>query len=300
MCKSFPQVVVIILNWNNVTDTIKCIQSVILSSHENYCVLVVDNGSTDNSVSMIRNKYPSVEILETHHNLGYSEGNNVGIRHAINLGAQYVFILNNDVLVDRDTLKYLVSAGDQIPGAAFLGPKILHMDKPNIIQSMGGRLDFHWRAHHKGEDIQDGNYQDNNVNIDFLTGSAILGRVESLNKIGLLDPDYFLYNEDVDWCLRARRKGYQLVFVPEAKVWHRSHHIREKDLPYITYYMTRNSLWLIKKNKGGIFRTSTLLIRYMVTALSWMIRPKWRSKRTQKDALLRGITDFFLGKVGKM
>ncbi|HJW89053.1 MAG TPA: glycosyltransferase family 2 protein, partial [Anaerolineales bacterium] len=264
-----------------------------------HSILIVDNGSTEGSVESIRNQYPTVNILPTGKNLGYAEGNNVGIRWAVSNRADYVFVMNNDVRVAQDVLEPLISAAECDPKIAFLGPKVFQLEMPDQIQSAGGKLDYLWRSNQRGLDSTDiGHFETIEV-VDYVIGAAVLVKAKLLAEIGLLDADYFLYREDVDWCLRARRKGYRVVYVPEAKVWHRSLHVRESELPRITYYLTRNSLLLLKKQRAGFLRFFLVLLQHLRTAVSWTVKPKWREKRAERDALIKGILDFFQGKVGQ-
>jgi GT2 family glycosyltransferase len=293
-----PLVAIVVLNWNNAPDTLECLNSVAKLDYDNFQVTVVDNGSTDGSAEIIYRSYPSVEIVELESNLGYAEGNNVGIRHVLRTEAKYLLILNNDVRVAPDTLDHLVSAAEQVSDVAFFGPKIYHLDVPDHIQSAGGELDYLWQSRQRGLDTRDVGQFDMMEDVDYVIGAAVLGRLDLVNKIGLLDPDFFLYREDIDWCLRARRSGYRVVYVPQAKVWHRSHHVREKELPRVTYYMTRNSLMLLKKQGGGVTRFTLVVLRFLLIAAAWTIKPKWRHKRAERDALLKGIVDFTRNKTG--
>jgi len=296
-----PRVVLVILTWNQCDLMLECLKSVVSLDYpaDSLQIIVVDNGSTDGTAQAIRGRYPTVMLFETGENLGYAEGNNVGIRYALRNGAKYILVLNNDVRVAPDTLDRLVSAAERFPDAAFLGPKIYHLDNPDQIQSAGAELDYLWRSRQRGQDEPDIGQFDMVKEVDYVIGAAVLVRAELLGEIGLLDADFFLYREDVDWCLRARRLGYRILYVPEAEAWHRSHHVRENELPRITYYMTRNSLMLLAKHRGGAVRFTALVLRHMLTALTWTVKPKWHYKRVERDALLKGLADFFRGKVGQ-
>jgi GT2 family glycosyltransferase len=284
-----PKASIIVLNWNDAPSTLDCLESLAQLEYDPYEILVVDNGSTDDSVSQIRQRYPNVLLLETGHNLGYAEGNNVGIRHALGRGAEYLFLVNNDVSVGPRALIRLVSIAQRFPDTAFLGPKIYHREDVRRIQSAGADLDFLWRSRQRGLDELDRGQCDALQEVDYVIGAAVLVRARLLDEIGLLDPGFFLYREDVDWCLRARCLKYRVLYVPQAEVWHRSHHVREHELPRVTYYMTRNSLMLVRKHHGGSTRLALLLLRHMLTAATWTIRPKWRHKRDERNALLKGI-----------
>lgn len=290
---------VVVLNWNNWQETCACVQSLLNSTGVHYQVIVVDNGSQDGSQKIIRNQFPEINLICNDKNLGYAEGNNVGIRAAISAGSRYIFVLNNDTRVASDSLAILCAAGDKNPDCAFLGPKILHLDQPDQVQSRGIQLDYLWRSSQRGLDTNNLVSESGDEIVECISGAAIFARADALAGIGLLDPDYFLYREDIDWCLRVRKKGYKILFVPGAVIWHRSHHVRENDLPRVTYYMTRNSLLLYKKQNGGPIRFTLLLIRFLGTIFSWSIRPKWRNKQSEKQAMIVAIKDYFKGRFGK-
>ena len=295
-----PKVSIVILNWNNAPDTLECLASVAKLRYENYGVVVVDNGSTDGSVAAIRDQYPGVAILENSENLGYAEGNNVGIQYALEMGADYVFVLNDDALVDPDTLSGLVAAATAHPDAGFLGPKVYHRENPQLIQSAGGMFNKYWESRYRGMDqVERGQFEEL-MDVDFVCGCAVLASRQVIEQIGLLDPRFFLYREDVDWCYRATRAGFRVLYIPSAKAWHRSPHIREAELPRTTYYINRNALLFLAKNGLGPAEIAKVLIcRQLRRLLSWTIKPKWQHKRQDRDALLRGIVDFFLGRLGK-
>lgn len=294
-----PVTTVILLNWNKAKDTLACLDSLYASQLDRVEIVVVDNGSGDGSPAVIRGAYPQVTLIENPHNLGYAEGNNIGIRYALGNGTKYIFVLNNDTRIATDTLPCLQEAAERFTDAAFLGPKILHLDRPDMLQSTGIFLDDLWQSHQRGLDQPDEPGGDSPAEVDGITGAAMFIRAETLSRIGLLDPDFYLYREDIDWCLRARKAGFHIRYVPGARVWHRSHHVRTEDLPRITYYMTRNSLLLVRKQHGGLLRTTRLTLRGLLTALSWTVRQRWRHKRQERDALLKGLRDYYRGRFGQ-
>jgi GT2 family glycosyltransferase len=294
-----PEISVIILNWNKADETLLCLDSLHLAGLNGVEVIVVDNGSEDGSAGRIRDVYRDITLIETGDNLGYAEGNNIGIRHALAKGSRFIFILNNDTRVSPGILDCLLDAARRSPQAAFFGPKILHLEAPDRVQSAGISLDYLWQSRSLGMDEQDHPGDTALLPVHCITGAAMFIRADVLPEIGLLDPNFFLYREDIDWCLRALKNGYQVLFVPGARVWHRGHLVREGDFPRITYYMTRNSLLLLNKHHGGWLRTSGLLLRFLLTLLSWSIRPKWKHKGAERAALLQGITDYYHHRFGQ-
>lgn len=298
--KALPRVTIVILNWNNAPDTLACLASVAELRYGNHDVVVVDNASTDGSVATIREQYPDLAILENPTNVGYAEGNNAGLRYGLERGADYVFILNNDAVVDPDALSALVAAAAANPDAGFLGPKVYHRESPAVIQSAGGMFNQYWESCYRGMDEPERGQFEELADVDFVCGCAVLVSRSAVERIGMLDPRFFLYREDVDWCYRARRTGFRVLYVPEAKVWHRSPHIREEEMPRTTYYMARNALLFLAKNElGALEMAKVLILRQLRPLLSWTVRPKWRHKRRDRDALLRGIVDFFRGRFGR-
>lgn len=294
-----PDTCVVILNWNNADKTLRCLDSLQRAQAKDSQVIVVDNGSSDNSCERIRRTFENITCIETGANLGYAGGNNIGIRYALEQQARFVFVLNNDTEVATDALACLMAAAHQHPQAAFFGPTIMTMESPSMIQSAGIVLDGCWRSLHRRAGEPDRSADSAPQPVDCLSGAALFIRAEALGKIGLLDPDFFLYREDIDWCLRAQKQGYQVMFVPGAKIWHYSHTAQEEDLPRITYYMTRNSLLLIDRNRGGWLRLSAVLFRFLTTSLSWTFRPRWKHKRGERDALMQGIRDYFHHRFGQ-
>lgn len=290
------EVAAVVLNWNNAPETEACLRSLRRTQNCALSLLVVDNGSTDDSVASIRAHWPDVELIETGSNLGYAAGNNMGIRSALAKGVDYVFVINNDARVAEDTLERLVREAEAFPNAAFLGPSIYHLDRPDQVQSRGMDLDFLWRSRPRMK--PHGNLSSKVDDVPSLSGAALLIRASALDRIGLLDGSLFMYREDVDWCLRARRRGYRILCVPEARAWHRNHLARMDELPRVTYYMTRNSLRLLSNHAAGPLRVVLLLARYVMTALSWTVRPRWREKGAERDALVQGVVDYFRGKQG--
>jgi hypothetical protein len=263
-------------------------------TYPNFQVVVVDNGSDDGSQEAIRERFTSVTLLENGENLGFAGGNNVGISFALQRGADYVLLLNNDTVVDPRCLTLLVDAADGNERIGIVGPTIYYFDEPGLVWSAGGRMD--WR---RGRPYLSPPSRDEDE-VDYVTGCAMLVKSEVIRRIGLLDERFFMYFEEVDWCIRAKRVGFEVVHVPEAKVWHKISLEKQFASPRISYYMTRNRLLFLKKaGAGPIAWLYTLFLDYLRTILSWSIRPKYRGKRAQRDAMIRAISDFWRGRFGR-
>jgi len=297
-----PRVAVIVLNWNGRDDTFACLESLRQLNHPNYEIIVVDNGSTDGSVEAVQASFPDVTILETGANLGFAEGNNVGLRHALTHGADYVLLLNNDTEVAPDFISLLVDAIEATPQAGVAGPTIYYFDRPATIWSAGGAID--WRRGDSRmmglDEVDEGQY--NAIReVGFVTGCALLTRREVIENVGMLDPRFFLYYEEIEWCVRAAHAGYKILHVPQARVWHKIAPARQAASPHIHYYMTRNRMLFLRSTHAGPRAwLHTLLAEYLRTLVSWTVRLRWRGQRAQRRAMVQAIVDFYHGRFGQM
>lgn len=251
----------IILNWNGKSDTLLCLESLQSIKFERNNIIVVDNGSTDNSINEIKKHYPSVTILDTGLNLGYAEGNNVGIRYAINHQADYILLLNNDTIVSPDLFDNLLITADKQPTVGIFGALIFYMHNPDIVWFAGA----HWNKDRFSFDFpgQDKALTNNlSFYTDYACGAALFFRTEVVKTIGYLDNRFFLVWEESDWCLRAKRAGYECRIVPNAHVWHKvGASFEGESSPLRQYFSYRNRLlWaeknLLRKDLIRILRTS--------------------------------------------
>lgn len=257
--ESKTKVSVIIVNWNGWKDTLVCLASLekIRKKNAELGVIVVDNGSRDESVTMIRNKFPKVTVLETGKNLGFSGGNNVGMRHAMKEGAEFVWLLNNDTFVAPNVLSVLSAfddskagiAGSKIyfaPGREFHHDRYKDTDRGKVIWYAGGIVD--WKnmiATHRGVDEVDHGTYSSLEETPFVTGCSMMIRRDVIERIGLLDEKYYLYLEDLDYCIRAKREGFTLLYVPSSVLWHVNAGSSDRPgNPIHEYYFTRNRLLL--------------------------------------------------------
>lgn len=294
---------IVIVNYNGKKDTLECLVSLMKleTDGEKIEILVVDNGSVDGSVAAIKKEFPKVEILENQENLGFAEGNNVGIREALEGGADYVMLLNNDTLVEKDCLRELLKAGEKDKKIGVLCPKIYfspgfefhkkrYKDKERgkVFWYAGGKID--WQnilGIHEGVDEVDYGQYDKQEQIEFATGCAMLVKREVFEKVGLLDRRFFLYLEDLDFSIRVKKAGFKLLFVPKAIVWHKNlGTTRKKGQALQAYYYTRNRLLFSLKHAD--FKTKIGLL-------------KWSLKKLLKGSFWekRGILDFYFRKFEK-
>jgi GT2 family glycosyltransferase len=221
--RGHPSIAVIVLTWNGRDLTLDCLASLERITTPNVRVIVVDNASSDGTVAAIAQHHGGrVTVIANTANLGYAGGNNAGIRRALEEGADFVLLLNNDTVVDPGFAGRMADALLADPGAGVAGPKIYYFDPPDRIWFAGGEVSL-WRgtARHIGIRETDHGQYDAPRAVDYVSGCALLARREVFERVGLLDESYRAYFEDADFCLRAARAGFAVRYVPDARVWHR-------------------------------------------------------------------------------
>lgn len=217
-----PSVAIIIVNWNRKEDTLACLESLSRITYPNARVIVVDNGSSDGSAQAVRGLFGRAMVIALPQNLRFAGGNNIGLREVLARGDDYALLLNNDTLVEPDFLDHLITAAESDPKIGLAGPKILYCDRPGVIWFAGGVLKASWGyVRHYGLRRPDNGRFDQPKKVSFLTGCCLLIRREVLETVGLLDEGYYLYSEDADYCLRARRAGFELYYEPQARIFHK-------------------------------------------------------------------------------
>ena len=217
-----PRVMIILVNWNGKNVTLDCLDSLSSVTYPNVTIAVVDNGSTDGSVRAVRERYPDVILLEQEENLRFAGGNNVGMKYALECGAELICLLNNDTTVHNEFLEHLVSRIQSEGAIGLVAPKIYYHGEPDRIWFAGGEISF-WTGTMKHSGIReiDAGQYDTSREIDYSTGCCMLVKREVIENVGMLDESFYMYTEDADWCMRARRAGYSIMYEPKAKVWHK-------------------------------------------------------------------------------
>lgn len=234
------KVFVIILNFKVKELSLKCMESVKNSSYKELEIILVDNGSDDRIEEDVK-KIKGVDFIQTGKNLGYSGGNNVGIKKALEKDADYIFILNPDTVVDKDCIRHLVD-GIEKNDAGIVGPKIYFEGSKKIWYAGGIFNRQNVIGKHRGVDQEDNGRYDVPQETDFVTGAAMMVKREVFEKVGLLDERYFLYYEDADFCERAKRAGFKIMYIPNAVVYHENAASAGLGSPLQDYYITRNRL----------------------------------------------------------
>ncbi len=255
-------VAIILVNYNGSDDTIECISSLARCVKQDFFIVVVDNSSTDTSVKKLKEAQSiyKFELLVALDNKGFSAGNNIGIMYALEQKAEYILLLNNDTIVSPDFLDYLLEGFKEFPNCGATIGKILYENQRNKIWYAGGALN------HKTARTEHFNYGKDNLNknealvkVTFATGCCLCLSSESVNKVGLLCEDYFLYEEDTDYSLRLTERGYDIIYVPKAIIYHKVSASVGECSPMAQYYITRNKYTLIRKHFMGINKVTAYL-----------------------------------------
>lgn len=253
-----PKVSIVILNWNQKEDTIECLNSLKGLRYSNYEIVLVDNGSNDGSQKEIIKLFPDVQLIKNPTNLGFTGGCNIGMKHALKNGSDYVFLLNNDTKVDKYVLQYLVNESEENKEVGIAGPAVYSYYKPNHLLSVGYHILIK-----KGETIPITNKTEinNPKEVDYIQGSALLIKRKVLTKVGLFYEPYFIYFEDVEMCLKAKKASYKVICVPTAKIWHKCSKSFGPMSPKAFYYYSRNRITFVMRN--GNFADKLSFILYL-------------------------------------
>ena len=297
-----PHVTIVLLNLNREADTLECLDSVARMTYPSFSVVVVDNGSTDGSPDAIegwgRENLP-LELIRNDKNLGFAGGSNQGMRHALAAGTDYVFLLNNDTVVDPDVLDLLVRAAERSGDIGMVGPKIYQYGKGNTLDSAGTRT-IPWLAQGflVGHGEEDRGQYDATAEMPYITGTALLVKPAVMEKAGLMDEDYFCYFEDFDWAMEAREAGYRLFLEPGAVVRHKGSRTAGLHSPFYVRHMVRSRILFARKHVPHLpflfaFLPYLFLYRYLRPLAILVIRRRW----AHLGALHRGIREGFAARI---
>lgn len=276
------KVAVVILNFKVKDLTLECVSSVRKSSYKAVTIYVIDNASDDGIDQAIK-QFNDVHFIQTGGNLGYTGGNNIGIKKALSDDCDVVFILNPDTTVDPQVISECVKVMDQ-PEVGIVGPKVLFDDKQTIWYA-GGILDkASVIGKHRGVDEKDCGQYDDLEETDYVSGAAMVVKREVFEQISFFDERYFLYYEDSDFCLQAKKAGFKVMYAPKAVVYHQNAQSTGLGSPLQDYYITRNRMLFASKFLP--LRTQLALYREVLRNISISSRRK-------------ALFDFLIGRVGR-
>lgn len=289
---------IVVLNWYGRSDTLVCLRSLAALSYPEYSVILIDNGCHEFSPTELNALLPGARYLQTESNRGFAGGANLGIQHALEAGADYVFLLNNDAVVEPDALSEMVRVAEAEPSVGIVGALLLQMERPGRLEAAGVRVDLHWgRLFETGFGEDDHGQYDHVNDVAAVSGGAMLLTHAVCERLAGFDERYFCYLEDVDLCLRAQRVGFRVRLAPRARVHHKGKGSSGSEPSALSvYYATRNHLILMDEHGVGS-RYRRLLRRAVIVTLNvaYALRGDWLSRLR---AVYRGVGDYRRGVVG--
>lgn len=296
------RVCAVICNWNKQDDVVKCVDSVLKSSHSPLDVAVVDNASTDDSVKHLNERFGSkIAVIENDENLGGAGGFNTGLKYAANSPKCYdsVWLLDNDVVADPDCLKELVEELRKSAKNAIVGSLILRMDAPNTLQELGAFIDR--TTFRRSPNLRDSSIDEiptEAVKVDYVPACSLLVDMAKLKKVGLMDENFFLYFDDVEWCTRFARSGYHVLSSPRSKVWHKEGGRNKKNtLP--VYYTWRNYLHFMLGYLTELDDIDRFIEKYTTETFTALYITRLLGKENAHQTILWAVVDAVRGKWGR-
>jgi GT2 family glycosyltransferase len=299
-----PRVGIVLVNLNSYNDTSICIKSLRSITYPNVEIIVVDNGSKDDSGSQLREKYPGVTHLRSEENLGFTGGNNLGIQYGLLAGCEHILLLNNDTIVTSGFLEPLVEQLEKNWKIAAVGGKIYYAPSvrngaKDVLWYAGSYRKWHSGFSHYGIEAKDRGQYNSAKEVPYACGCLMLMRGSVIKEIGMLSDEYFIYWEEADWCERARKAGYISYYEPKSVIYHnfKSSHLG-KETPFYNYLQSRNAFIYSQKHNRGLRLLQFWSLYPVVTLYRILQDLRFKNLRGGK-AILWGIYDFFRGYRGK-
>jgi len=282
-----PLISIISVHYNQIELTQAFLESLRLLTYENFETIIVDNGSVEEPVKPLIEKFPEVQFIVNEENLGFAGGNNIGIRAA---KGDYLIFLNNDTEPKPDFIEPLLKVFRENESVGMASPKIIYHGT-NKIQFVGsGSINPYtgrsFREHFKVEDNSDFNYS---KPTEMLHGAALMVKREVIDKIGLMPEVYFLYYEEVDWCSKAKKHGFQLWVVASSVVYHKESMSIGKNSPFKTFYMTRGRILYLRRNTAGLKKLSWIIFYLFLTIPKNLINYLFARDFDNLRSFIRGV-----------
>ena len=293
---------VIVLHYKGEADTKECLNSILAEyfANKSLQIIVVVNLADTSFCSLLEKEYPQIVIIKNQENTGFALGNNIGLQKALELGCKYMILLNNDTLIGPGLLDKLTSFAGSDPSFGIVSPKIYfakgyeyHKDRykekeiGRVIWYAGGIFDWaNILPRHRGVDEVDKGQYNKSIDTDFATGCCMLITKDVIDKVGFFDEKYFLYFEDIDLSVRARKNGFRVVYFPDAYLWHKNASSSGKPGSKLhLYYQTRNRLYFGYKYSRLLTKKALFL-----DSLKLLLK---------RGVYKRAVLDYFFGKMGR-
>lgn len=309
--KPNERVAIIILNWNNYEDTFECLKTLEKLNYTQFSVFLVDNNSNDGSFEKLQSNYKSglfsidIEFIQTNDNLGFAAGNNIAIQRAYEQGFEFFWLLNNDTIVNSNTLNPLVETLKQKKDVGIVGSKIYYYNSDEIW-FIGGKVNCLTGSakHISTKKMQGKNLNSALMEVDYITGCSLFFRRQLIDSVGYMNNDYFLYYEETDWNVRARKKGWKIMLASESDLYHKvsfSSGGENNKAPYVAYYDIRNGYVFAYRNFSKVISSIALIcmfwkaVKYCVKLV--VLRQNRKLERVWY--IYRGLVDGFNIKMNK-
>jgi GT2 family glycosyltransferase len=240
---------VVTVTYNSAAVISEFMECLLKQSYRNIRLYLVDNCSCDNTLALVAHySDPRVVAIRNSSNVGVAEGNNIGIRAAISDGCSFVVLVNNDTVFGDDLMSSLQGGLDRHQ-CDMIAPKICYFEPADKIWSAGGAFSvLRGRSKHLGFNKKDNGQFDRPRNVEYSPTCCMLIKKEVFDRIGLMDPHYFIYFDDADFCLRAHRAGFKLMYAPEGKLFHKVSSLIGHRSETAVRYVTRNHVYFVLKN----------------------------------------------------
>lgn len=262
----FPEVTVVVLNYNGKKHIQECLNSIFRMNYPQFKVVVVDNASNDGSLDPVRAKYPQVKIVKYDRNHGFARAYNIVLEE---VDSEFIVLLNNDVTVEPEWLRELMPYITDDNEVSAVTPKMLFMQNTSSINAAGGKCDIYGSGWNRGNGETDSGQYERVEEVFYANCGAIVIRKNAWKDVGSFDEEYFLYGEDLDWCWRARLKGYRIFYVPHSRIYHEW---RASNGPMIPL-LERNWLTTALKNydSGTLMKLAPKLVALKAAVAAWLL-----------------------------
>lgn len=282
---------IVTINFNGYTDTCELTESLKRHMSIPYELIIVDNDSKNGEAQRLKKRYPEVVVIVSEKNLGFSGGNNLGIKAS---DSDFVLLLNNDTIIEDDTIKYLLERMESDSSIGGVSPKLKFNASPRNIQYAGytplSPITLRNRSIGYNEE-DDGSYNLPHTT-PYVHGAAMLIRRSVIDRVGDMPEQFFLYYEELDWSTTIRENGYNLWYEPRCTVYHKESNSTGVDSPLKIYYITRNRLLYTLRHRVGVQKNLSILFQIMISApknvLAYALKGKWKHTR----AIIKGIKDY--------
>ena len=304
---STSSVAIILLNWNGYQDTYECLKTLETLTYPHFHVFLVDNDSSDDSFTRLKEDQASgkfnvgLTCIQSGGNLGCAGGNNVGIKKAYEQGFDYYWMLNNDTYVDPEALSTLVEVIDGEQKVGIVGSKIYYADTKLLWFAGGSVNPYIGTSKMIGIDEEDKGQYDEMKEVDFIVGCSMLFRKEVIEYIGYLEEDYFIYYEDTDWNIRAKKAGWKIIYVPSSIIYHKeSSSTKSSDLsPYYAYYLIRNGYLMVSRINANYKWIAFMYLFIRILKFHILYVLKSNNKLRRSSMILKGAFHALTDKRGQ-